>query len=64
MVDTKGEQGGLGPGGTCICPKCGQRAPHVAGTPCQETKCPRCGAKMLREGSYHHRLYEEKKRRT
>ena len=22
--------------------------------------CPKCGAKMLREGSEHHRLFEEK----
>jgi len=49
----------LGPGGFCICPKCGEKTPHARGTRCQENRCPRCGAKMLREGSHHHRLFEE-----
>lgn len=53
---------GLGTGGFCICPKCRERIPHRAGIPCQEEKCPRCGAKMLRVGSYHHQLFEEKKK--
>ena len=50
----------LGPAGFCICPKCGEKAAHRRGIPCQEERCPGCGAKMLREGSYHHRLFEEK----
>jgi hypothetical protein len=33
---------------------------HRHGIPCQEERCPDCGAKMLREGSYHHRLFEAK----
>ena len=55
-----GQRQGIGPRGTCICPKCGEKKPHLAGLPCQEEKCPKCGTKMLREGSYHHQLFEDK----
>jgi ribosomal protein L40E len=58
----KGERPGRGgPGGNCICLKCGTKVPHQAGTPCMDTKCPQCGATMIREGSEHHRLFQEKK---
>ena len=50
----------MGSGGYCVCPKCGYRAPHRRGVPCQEDRCPQCGAKMLREGSYHHELWKKK----
>lgn len=50
----------LGPGGTCVCPQCGTEAPHRNGVPCQQERCPRCGAKLLRKGSHHHQLYEAK----
>jgi hypothetical protein len=40
---------GLGPQGNCLCPNCGEKAPHSAGTPCKSTKCPNCGAFMIRE---------------
>ena len=51
----------MGAGGNCICPKCGTVTPHQRGVPCQEARCPKCGAKMLREGSYHHDLLLKKK---
>ncbi len=51
----------MGSGGSCVCPKCGKKVPHQAGTPCIETACPACGAKMLREGSDHHKALEGKK---
>jgi len=39
---------GLGPGGDCVCPKCGRRVPHERGTPCTQTACPDCGTAMTR----------------
>jgi DNA-directed RNA polymerase subunit RPC12/RpoP len=54
--------GGMGTGGYCVCPKCGYRTPHRRGIPCQEERCPHCGAKLLREGGYHHQLLEQKRR--
>jgi transcription initiation factor IIE alpha subunit len=53
----------MGVGGHCICPKCEERMPHRTAVPCQEERCPKCGAKMLRENSHHHELFEAKKRR-
>ncbi len=53
----------MGSGGGCICPKCGHVEPHVPGTPCRELRCPQCGKIMVREGSYHHDLIEERKRK-
>lgn len=51
----------MGVGGFCICVKCENRIPHERGIPCQDTHCPLCGGKMLREGSEHHQLFEKKK---
>lgn len=51
---------GGGPGGSCICIKCGTKVDHRPGTPCRDTKCPPCGATMLREGSEHHRAFLER----
>jgi hypothetical protein len=47
----QGRRGGFaaGPGGCCVCPKCGERATHQLGTPCYEQQCPKCGTAMTRE---------------
>ena len=37
-----------GPGGSCVCPKCGHKVEHQAGVPCKQVKCPKCGAAMTR----------------
>ncbi len=39
---------GLGPGGECVCPKCGTKAPHQQGVPCMNKQCPNCGNPMTR----------------
>jgi hypothetical protein len=39
---------GLGPGGKCVCPKCGAEVDHKTGEGCVEMECPKCGAKMSR----------------
>jgi hypothetical protein len=39
---------GLGTGGECVCPNCGYRTTHQAGSPCYEIQCPKCGAPMTR----------------
>ena len=43
-----GTKPGSGPGGSCICPKCGTRVPHIVGDPCYNKTCPKCGAKMTK----------------
>lgn len=47
----------MGSGGFCVCPKCGFKAVHRQGIPCQDERCPGCNAKMLREGSDHHKKF-------
>ncbi len=37
-----------GPGGNCVCPKCGAKVPHQIGVPCYQMKCPKCGSQMTR----------------
>ncbi len=39
---------GGGPTGICICPVCNISVPHKPGIPCNTTKCPKCGTKMIR----------------
>ena len=51
---------GMGRGGNCICPKCQATVAHRRGVRCQDERCPECGAKMLREGSEHHALWQRK----
>jgi predicted DNA-binding protein (UPF0251 family) len=40
----------LGPGGECVCPKCGKIVTHTRGTPCFEIMCPDCKTPMTRKG--------------
>ncbi|MCL6545316.1 MAG: hypothetical protein K6T61_08795 [Bryobacteraceae bacterium] len=37
-----------GPAAECVCPNCGQKAPHTPGRPCRQMACPKCGAPMTR----------------
>jgi hypothetical protein len=55
------EKADLNFNGNCICVHCNIVIPHVKGKPCRENDCPKCGKKMMREGSYHHQLYLQKK---
>lgn len=45
-----GRGGGCRPGpkGNCLCPACGEKAPHQQGVPCFNLQCPKCGAVMIR----------------
>ena len=48
----RGRRGGskaAGPDGYCVCPKCGYKVDHIAGQPCYEQKCTKCGTQMVRE---------------
>lgn len=44
-----GSRAGAGPGGNCVCPKCGAKSPHTQANPCYNLSCPKCGTKMVRE---------------
>lgn len=50
-MNGRGRMGGyaLGPGGSCVCIKCGHITAHAVGTPCNQMKCPKCGSPMTRE---------------
>jgi DNA-directed RNA polymerase subunit RPC12/RpoP len=41
--------GAMGPGGSCVCTKCGYKAPHQQGIKCTTIKCPECGHTLIRE---------------
>ena len=43
-----GTRPGAGPSGNCVCPSCGAKVPHQAGSPCYNVSCPKCGAKIVR----------------
>ncbi len=40
---------GKGPGGECVCPKCGYKIPHQPGIPCSTLKCPNCKINLQRQ---------------
>lgn len=40
---------GEGPGGYCVCPKCGYQALHQKGIPCPTIKCPKCKISLIRK---------------
>jgi len=40
---------GGGPGGYCVCPKCGYKIPHQRGIPCSTLECPKCKINLVRE---------------
>ena len=41
--------GAMGPGGYCVCAKCGKKITHERGVKCTTIKCPDCGKPMIRE---------------
>jgi ribosomal protein S26 len=41
--------GAFGPGGYCVCAKCGEKVPHQQGIKCTTVKCPKCEHTMIRE---------------
>jgi len=45
----QGDKPGSGPGGNCVCPKCGYKVEHTRLKPCNERICPKCGVKLTRE---------------
>ncbi len=61
IMTTEHSSQGLGSGGHCICVKCDEKISHRRGIPCKDETCPKCGAKMVREGSHHHDLILTKK---
>lgn len=41
--------GACGPGGYCVCAKCGYKQLHTRGEKCTTIKCPECGRTLIRE---------------
>jgi predicted RNA-binding Zn-ribbon protein involved in translation (DUF1610 family) len=41
--------GAYGPGGYCVCAKCGTKIVHTKGIKCNTLKCPDCGHVLIRE---------------
>ena len=42
FIDKVDQASGQGPGGFCVCPKCGYKMPHGKGNPCSNLSCPNC----------------------
>ncbi len=42
------EAAGRGPGGWCVCPKCGYKVVHQRGVPCSTLECPNCKINLER----------------
>jgi len=40
---------GRGPGGYCVCKRCGYRVEHQPGVPCSSLICPNCKTHLTRE---------------
>jgi len=61
----RGRMGGpysAGPGGACVCSKCGYQSSHKRGVPCTKQKCPKCGSSMARKISKSAKLDAMRKR--
>ncbi len=43
------EATGGGPGGYCVCSKCGYKIPHERGVPCSTLECPNCKINLVRK---------------
>jgi len=43
------EARGQGPGGYCVCSKCGYKIPHQRGIPCSTLQCPNCKINLERK---------------
>jgi len=41
----------MGPGGECVCPRCGYKISHKGGRPCVREECPKCGSRMVRKAN-------------
>lgn len=41
--------GAFGPGGHCVCAKCGEKVSHQRGVKCTTLTCPKCGNTLVRE---------------
>jgi len=45
----QGNMPGSGPGGNCVCPKCGHTQPHQVGQRCTDIACPKCATRLVKE---------------
>ena len=55
-----GEREQTGGTGFCVCPKCGHRAKHDRGKPCNTLTCPECGVALTGEGTAGSKLKKSK----